>query len=86
MAQPTVDTIRSVATLANRPHDERCSTVRIAGGKHSRYGRAMGFIGRNIPAAIQLNAKIPQQPALHGARETHRQQYQIRFQLEGAIW
>src|SRR6266542_6597899 len=82
-AQPAVDTIGSVATLANRPHNERCSTMRITGGKNSPHGGAMRAIGRNIPPTVQLNGEIRQQPALHRTRETHRQQYQIRFQLEG---
>src|SRR3989337_1018894 len=60
--------------------------MRIASGKNSRYRRAMRRIGRNIPTTVHLDGKIGEQPVPHGAREAHRQQYQIRFHLEGATW
>src|SRR5450756_467521 len=56
--------------------------MRIAGGENSRYTRAMRTIGCNTTPTVQLNGEIHQQPALYGTGEAHRQQYQIRFQLE----
>ena len=59
--------------------------MRIASGKNSRNSRTMRVIGCNIPATVELNGKIFQQPTSHGSRKAHRQQYEIRFQLEGAV-
>lgn len=42
----------------------------------------MRGIGGNRSARIQLDPEIDQQPTLNGPGESHRQQYQIRFQLE----
>src|SRR5450756_1149555 len=56
--------------------------MRITGGENSWYTRAMRAIGCNTTPTVQLNGEIHQQPALYGTGEAHRQQYQIRFQLE----
>src|SRR5665811_510652 len=56
--------------------------MRVAGGDTSRYTRAMRAIGCNTTPTVQLNGEIHQQPALYGTGEPHRQQHQIRLQLE----
>src|SRR5258706_11486829 len=58
LAQPGIDGVSRVAALANRPHNQRRSPVRIAGGKNSRHAGAMRSIGRDVSPTVQLYGEI----------------------------
>ena len=40
------------------------------------------MIGCDIPATVELNVEINDQPTLLGPRESHREQHEIRLELE----
>ena len=59
--------------------------MRIARGKYSLNRRSMSTVGHNVSAAVEIETKISQKPALHGTSESHCEQYEICFQLERGI-
>src|ERR1700694_650023 len=80
--QPRVNAIRRIAPFADGPDDQRRPPVRITRGKNSRNAGAVRQVRRNCATRIQLDAEIDKQSALNRPSESHRQQYQIRLQLE----
>jgi len=81
-SQVSIDTLRRIPPLSNRPHNQRRTAMRVTRSENSGHSRMMGLMRGDIASTVQLERKIIQQPALHRTSETHRQQYEIRLHLE----
>ncbi len=78
--QIAVDHPRALATLVDRPHDQRLPAARIARGEHSLHRSRVGLHGLHVATRVLLHAKLVEQGLL-GVQEAHRQQHQLRGQL-----
>ena len=81
--QELVDRPRAQTAFADRPDHERLAAAHVAGGEHIRHrGLIVRCVGAHIAARVEIDAERLQQAFMHRMHEAHRQQHQLRVELE----
>src|SRR5260370_22080141 len=81
--QEPVDRPRAQATLADRPDHQRLAAAHVARRKHVRArGLIVGGVGADVAARVEIDAERLQQTLVYRMHETHREQYELRVEVE----
>src|SRR5438128_6918195 len=75
-----IDHARALATLVDRPHDQRLAAAGIAGREHPLHGARVGARVLDVAARVSFHAELVQQLGL-GAEKAHREQHQLSGEL-----
>src|SRR2546422_5353149 len=75
-----VDHARALATLVDRPHDQRLAAAGVTGREYPLHGARVGARVLDVAARVSLHAELVEQLGL-GAEKAHREQHQLSGQL-----
>src|SRR5580704_4740161 len=84
--QKSIDGVRGLAALADRPDDEGLAAPHVAAGKDLWNRRFVAhLIGLDV-SARERDAEIFQKPLMLRRNEAHGKEDEIGPELEGAVW
>src|SRR5206468_6963639 len=75
------------AAFANRPDDERLAAAHVTGGENLGHrGSIVIGVRLDVRARVAVDAELLEHSWANGTDEAHRQEHEIRLELEFAAW
>jgi hypothetical protein len=80
--QVAIDAARRLASLPDRPDDQRLPAAEVAAGEHAGNARHVVGVRLDVAARVELDAEVRQERALLRPQEPQREEDEVALELE----